>query len=37
MFNFPLTKSSQKRRPPETAKLRWKAIFSVLDPTFDCF
>jgi len=24
-------------RPPDTAKLRWKAILSVLDPTFGCF
>jgi len=38
MFNFPLTKKARiNARPPDTAKLRWKARLSVLDPTFGCF
>ena len=37
MFNFPLTKRSQQRNNPGTGKPLWKAIFSVLDPTFGCF
>jgi len=38
MFNFPLTKSSQQHKTARqyTAKLRWKAILSVLDPTRFC-
>jgi len=36
MFHFPLTKARNNTRPPDTAKLRWKAILSVLDPTFCC-
>jgi len=37
MFNLPLTKTRNNARPLDTVELRWKAIFSVLDPTFGCY
>jgi len=36
MFNFHQQKARNNARPPDTAKLRWKGILSVLDPTFVC-
>jgi len=34
---FHWQKARNNTRPPDTAKLRWKAILSVVDPTFGCF
>jgi len=33
---FHWQKARNNASPPDTAKLRWKARLSVLDPTFDC-
>jgi len=33
---FHWQKARNNARPPDTAKLRWKSILSVLDPTFCC-
>jgi len=34
---FHWQKAHNNAKPLDTAKLRWKAILSVLDPTFGCF
>jgi len=34
---FHWQKACTNARPPDTAKLRWKARLSVLDSTFGCF
>jgi len=34
---FRWQKARNNARPPDTAKLRWKEVLSVLDPTFGCF
>jgi len=34
---FHWRKARNSARPPDTTELRWKAVLSVLDPTFACF
>jgi len=34
---FHWQKVCNNARPPDTAKLRWEDILSILDPTFGCF